>query len=81
MKFGYIGLVVNEYTGLVFDCGTSGAKPNVIIPAATCTPNGEMIMSKNGYDRYTVGYCAGCMIVYIAVCRLTSYLALRFIKM
>ena len=79
MKFGYIGLVVNEYTGLVFDCGTSGAKPNV--PAATCIPNGEKIMYNNGYDRYTVGYCAGCMIVYIAVCRLTSYLALRFIKM
>ena len=79
MKFGYIGLVVNEYTGLVFDCGTSGAKPNV--PVATCIPNGEKIMYNNGYDRYTVGYCAGCMIVYIAVCRLTSYLALRFIKM
>ena len=81
MKFGYIGLVVNEYTGLNFDCGTSGAKPNVILTGTACTPNGELIMYKNGYDRYTVGYCAGCMIVYIAVCRLTSYLALRFIKM
>ena len=77
MKFGYIGLCLNEYTDLTLLCGTY-AKP---VCTATTIYSGIPIMAQYGYDRYTIGYCAGCMIVYIAVCRTTSYLALRFLKM
>ena len=69
MKYGYVGLVLNEFRGKDFVC--DGKK--------FC--NGNDIMLDKGFDRYTINYCAGCMIAYIAVCRLTSYLALRFIKM
>jgi hypothetical protein len=43
-------------------------------------PTGEAVMATFGYQRYTIGYCGGCLIVYIIVCRVISYLALRFIK-
>jgi len=43
-------------------------------------PSGENVMITFGYQRYTTQYCGGCLIVYIMVCRVISYLALRFIK-
>jgi len=50
-------------------------------PASTYkVPTGEAVMATFGYQRYTIGYCGGCLIVYIIVCRVISYLALRFIK-
>ena len=77
MKYGYIGLCLNEYQDLTYVCG-SAAVPG-------CTEKtvyfGETTMKSFGYDRYTIDYCVGCMIVYIAVCRISSYLALRFLKM
>ena len=79
MKFGYIGLVLNEYRGLRLTC----AKKSAFAECATSndgTFNASVVLRTNGYDRYDIGYCAGCMVVYIAVCRIASYLALRFIK-
>jgi hypothetical protein len=73
MKFGFIGLVLNEFKDKKFVCN-----PNAT-PKQLC--DGNLILGVNGYNRYNVGYCAGCMIVYITVCRLTSYVALRFLKM
>jgi hypothetical protein len=43
-------------------------------------PNGEAVMTTFGYGRYTTEYCGGIMIVYIIVCRVASYIALRLIK-
>ena len=37
-------------------------------------------MAKMGYDQYTVGFCAGILVVYIFGARLVAYLALRFFK-
>ena len=74
MKYGYIGLVVNEYTGKKFVCGGLTCPPTAVL-------KGETIMLRFGYERYTTEYCGGMMIVYILVCRIASYLALRFIKM
>ena len=79
MKYGYIGLCLNEYQDLTYRCGTA-LKP-------VCGPNdvyvkvGETTMANFGYERYKIDYCVGCMIVYISVCRIASYLALRFLKM
>ena len=77
MKYGYIGLCLNEYQDLTYVCG------NAASPVCTDKTDytGETTMKKFGYDRYTIDYCVGCMIVYIAVCRISSYLALRFLKM
>lgn len=73
MKFGFIGLVLNEFKDKTFVCNPTA------VPKQFC--DGNLILGVNGYNRYNVGYCAGCMIVYIAVCRITSYIALRFLKM
>ena len=43
-------------------------------------PNGEAVMATFGYGRYTTSYCGGILIVYIIVCRIASYVALRLIK-
>lgn len=78
MKYGYIGLSLNEYNNLALQC-----LPGQLVPKNTgvCTyVKGEQLTALYGYDRYTTQYCGGMMIVYIAVCRITSYLALRFIK-
>jgi hypothetical protein len=72
MKYGYIGLVLNEYNNLTFRC---------VNPLTVCAiTSGDQLTAQYGYNRYTTGYCGGMMIVYIAVCRITSYLGLRFIK-
>ena len=77
MKYGYIGLSLNEYTDLFLQC-----RPAELMTNGTCKYTaGEQLSQLYGYDRYTIDYCAGMMIVYIAVCRITSYLGLRFIKM
>ena len=79
MKFGYIGLCLNEYQNLTYQCGNAGGP--ACIATTPYIKTGEVTMAEFGYERYTIGYCAGCMIVYIAVCRISSYLALRFLKM
>ena len=76
MKYGYIGLSVNEYDNLVLQCNEKqlGKDGKCLITS------GDYQTKLLGYDRYTVRYCAGMMIIYIAVCRIVSYLGLRFIK-
>jgi ATP-binding cassette, subfamily G (WHITE), member 2 len=75
MKYGYIGLCVNEYNNLKLQCTPAQLNKGVCVYTS-----GDQLTAQYGYNRYTVGYCAGMMIVYIAVCRITSYLGLRFIK-
>lgn len=72
MKYGYIGLSLNEYNNLTLRC-----PPTQLVCPIT---SGDYLTALYGYNRYTVGYCGGMMVVYIAVCRITSYLGLRFIK-
>ena len=80
MKYGYIGLSLNEYTDLFLQCRETELV--LIKGLLQCKYTaGEQLSQLYGYDRYTINYCAGMMIVYIAVCRITSYLGLRFIKM
>ena len=43
-------------------------------------PTGEAVMTTFGYGRYTTSYCGGILIVYIIVCRVASFVALRLIK-
>ena len=78
MKYGYIGLCLNEYQDLTYKCGTA---KKICDATTTYIKVGETTMGEYGYERYSISYCVGCMIVYIAVCRIASYLALRFLKM
>lgn len=82
MKYGYIGLCLNEYTDLVLTCTPAQLvfnKPNQSVGVCQYT-SGQQLNALYGYTFYNVDYCAGMMIVYIIVCRIASYLALRFIK-
>jgi hypothetical protein len=75
MKYGYIGLVNNEYIGLDLKCKTTELK------SGKCPyTQGEQIMKNFGYQRYSISYLAGCMVAYFVICRIAAYLALRFIK-
>ena len=67
LKYGYVGLVLNEYKGLKYKCGTALDPQTVCLPGNILT--GEQTMKTFGYDRFTIEYCAGCLIAYIAVCR------------
>lgn len=71
LKYTFMGIVLNELDGLDLHCPTG----------KNCTYYyGEDIMEAFGYDKYTVEYCAGILIVLIVGFRLLAYLGLRFIK-
>ena len=76
MKYGYIGLCLNEYNNLTLQC-----TPAQLVKGVCVFTSGDQLTAQFGYNRYTTGYCAGMMIIYISVCRIASYLGLRFIKM
>lgn len=69
-----MGVAVNEMEGLTYTCTAAE------IAANKCVTTGEQTMKEKGYDQYTVGFCAGILVVYIVGCRIVAYLALRFIK-
>ena len=79
LKYGYVGLVLNEYEGLKYRCGTT-LQPRDDACTAADILTGEQTMYQFGYDRYTIQYCAGCLVAYIGVCRFASYLSLRYLK-
>jgi ABC-type multidrug transport system ATPase subunit len=71
IKYAFMGVALNELTGLQFECP----------PTGTCSiPTGETIIEQKGYDQYTVGLCAGVLVLYIFAARFIGYIALRFIK-
>jgi ATP-binding cassette, subfamily G (WHITE), member 2 len=77
LKYTFVGVALNELHGLKLDCVTS---TGVQVDASKCITTGEQIAASKGYDEYTVGFCAGIMIVYIIGTRLVAFLALRYIK-
>jgi len=80
IKYSFIGISLNEDAGLRVLCAAPAktcAAP--CSPGVACT--GEAIDAFYGYSDYTVGYCAGILVAFIVVCKVLSYLGLRFIKM
>lgn len=79
-QYSFIGISLNENAGLSIKCvqpaRTCAAPCNVNGPCA-----GETIDKFYGYDDYTIGFCAGILVVFIVGCKFVSYLGLRFIKM
>lgn len=91
IKYAFVGISINEDDGLLVTClpaertppfapGPETAANCKISPLTTPPYNGNNYNQYYGYDQYTMGYCAGILIVYIVGCRLIAYLCLRFIK-
>lgn len=71
LKYTFMGIVINEMEGLDLDCPKG----------TTCRYHtGEQIMTAFGYDKYSIDFCAGILIVLIFGFRFLAYLGLRFIK-
>ena len=71
IKYAYVGVALNEFHGLELSC-----------PAGTTCQytNGEQISQDKGYEEYTIGFCAGILVVFIVGSRLLAYVALRYIR-
>lgn len=70
IKYAFVGVALNELTDLEFTC-----------PSGTCDiTSGEQVSALKGYDEYSVTFCAGILVLYIAVCRFIGYMGLKFIK-
>ena len=80
IKYSFIGISINENSGLAIHCV---GPPNTCAAPCKLTEvcTGAAIDKFYGYDAYTVGGCAGVLLLYIIVCKILSYLALRYIKM
>lgn len=72
MNWAFLGLAQNELKDLELSC----------FPGKTpcATMNGNVIIKAQDYDEFTIGECAGILIVYVVGCRIIAYLGLRFIK-
>eukprot|EP01036_Dinobryon_divergens_P027780 gene27780-36607_t len=79
MKFGYVGLVINEYDNWNIPC-TKPSDYTTFRGVKNVCRNGRQWEQNFGYERYTISYCFGMMVVYVIFCRVVGYLALRFIK-
>lgn len=72
MNWSFLGLAQNELKDLPLSC-YPGKSP--------CTNNnGNVIIAANDYDEFSIGECAGILIVYVVGCRLLAYIGLRYIK-
>jgi hypothetical protein len=71
IKYAFVGIALNEFDDLDLSCA----------PGKKCTyHHGADIAHDKGYDEYTIGFCAGILVVFIVGCRLLAYVALRFIR-
>lgn len=71
LKYCFVGAALNELQGQQYSCAAG-----IICKITT----GDQIIVASGYDSYTIGYCAGILVVFIVGCRLLAYASLRFIK-
>jgi hypothetical protein len=72
MNWSFLGIVQNELKDFKLSC-YPGNSP-------CTTNNGNVIIEANDYNEFTIGECAGILIVYVIGCRIIAYVALRFIK-
>ncbi len=79
LKYTFVGVAVNELEGLQYTC-TDAEKATLAKAGGVCVVRGEQTMADKGYDEYTIGFCAGILVVYIVGCRVVAYGALRFFK-
>ena len=75
VKYSYIGISLNELTGLEIVC-TPGQLKNGVCPIT----NGEETIQSLGLDYITKEQAAGFLLLFIIVTRMIAYLGLRFLK-
>eukprot|EP01038_Epipyxis_sp_PR26KG_P005768 gene5768-7964_t len=85
-KYGFLTIVLNEMSTVVVTCKTSELSSNgncAIPPLPQQTTNnypGSLYNSYYGYDQYNIGQTLGILGAYIIICRIISFLGLRYIK-
>jgi ATP-binding cassette subfamily G (WHITE) protein 2 len=77
VKYTYIGIAINELQGLHLYCSDKALAASGGKCAIT---RGEQTMATLGLDQYTIGGCAGILILYIVFCRTVAFLGVRYIK-
>ena len=82
VKYTYVGISINELNDLHLYCSDKElARLALLTPPGACeVPSGEQMKAKLGLDQYTMGGCAGILILYIVFCRVVAFLGVRFIK-
>lgn len=74
MKYVYVGLGLNELQGLKIRCTTNETS------SGKCITDGETTIENLGFDYINIGGCIGVLFTFIIVCRIISYLGVRFLK-
>lgn len=77
VKYTYVGISLNELSGLVLHC-----TPAELQKAGGKCPvtSGDQTIAQLGLDSYSMGLCAGILVVFIVVCRTAAYVGLRVMK-
>jgi hypothetical protein len=71
IKYAYFGIALNELHGLELSCA----------PGQVCVyTNGTQQLEALGYTRYSMGACAGYLVLLIVAFRFLGFLGLRFFK-
>jgi ATP-binding cassette subfamily G (WHITE) protein 2 len=73
VKYTYVGISLNELTGLSLNCDN-------LASGATCVTSGETTINNLGFDQYSISLCAGVLVVMIVGFRMIAYLGVRYIK-
>jgi ATP-binding cassette subfamily G (WHITE) protein 2 len=76
LKYTFVGVALNELEGLTLTCTEAQAAKG----GTSCYTTGEAFAEARGYDEYSIGFCAGILVVYIVGMRIVAYLGLRYIK-
>ena len=75
VKYTYVGVALNELTGLVLTC-TNAEK----ISNRCLYPTGEVVIESLGLNQLTIGTCFGALFAMIIGFRFIAYLGVRYIK-
>ncbi len=77
VKYTYVGIAINELQDLHLYCTAETLAKNNNVCNVT---RGEQTMAQLGLDQYTMGFCAGILVLYIVFCRVVAFLGVRYIK-
>ena len=73
LSWGYRGLILNEFQGLIFSCTLEEA---VAMGSEPCEDDGSVVIANLGFSEFSVETCAWALIVIYAGCLTLAYLGL-----
>jgi ATP-binding cassette subfamily G (WHITE) protein 2 len=78
VKYTYVGISLNELSGLRLHCT---AKELAAAPGGACPiTSGEQTIAALGLNAYSIPLCAGILLALIVATRLAAYVGLRVLK-